>query len=343
MVTIRSGRAVLIALGALAVLGCDYFESPFPGFLDRVVQIEQVDLASILGDSIGDPGTRFDLAFIGSGDDRRLLLKVEPPIDPDDFAYRGQIVVFDTALVERGRIVPDTSIDFLSAPYGYGHTGDILVGYSVYDPVTYAFDSKIDPRPGLEGFITTDAGPPARTHHFALPSGAFTAFHLEIRTYFLDPWAFEGGLTERVNIVAEGVNLSADPERRQLGYQLLGIARDGDSVRFLFSQPSERRVVAARAPLAAILDGTVDALLGDDYRLDIAIATDRPQGRADDTGFFLLGRDGWFSRYDWNGALVARVTGDTSFTRRYAFDAEGAQFFRFDADAGTLSRIVSWW
>ena len=337
----RSVRALLIAAGALLVAGCDYFATPFPGFLDRVVQVERVDLEAILGDSIGDPGARFDLVMVGSGDDRRLLLKVEPPTDPDDFAYRGQIIVFDTALVERGRILPDTSIDFLSAPYGYGHTGDLLVGYSVYDPVTYDFVSKLDPRPGLEGFITTDVGPPGRTHHFALPSGAFAAFHLEIRTYN-DLWGFES-LAEQVNIVPDGTTLSSDPKQAQLGYQLLGISRVGDAVRFLFSQPSEWRVVAAQAPLAAILDGTVDALLDDEYRIDFTVVSDRPQGRADVDGFFLLGRDGWFVRHDWDGAVVARVTGDTSFTRRYAFDPEGEQFFRFDADAWTLTRIVSWW
>ncbi|TVQ26754.1 MAG: hypothetical protein EA382_04900 [Spirochaetaceae bacterium] len=339
---IRLGSVLVVAAGAFLFAGCDYFASPFPGFLDRVVQVEHVDLASILGDSIGDPGVRFDLMMVGSGDDRRLLLKVEPPTDPDDFAYRGQIVVFDTDLVERGRILPDTTIDFLSAPYGYGHTDDLLVGYSIYDPATYDFVFKLDPRPGLEGFVMTDPGPPPRTHHFALPSGAFSAFHLELRTYF-DAWALDPGLAEQVNIVADGTTRSADPEQRQLGYQLLGIARVGESVRFLLSQPAERRVVGAQAPLAAILAGDVDALLGDEYRIDFSIATDRPQGRADADGFFLLHRDGWFARYDWSGALVARVTGDTSFTRRYAFDAEGEQFYRFDADAATLTRVLKWW
>ena len=329
-----------VLLLVLVAGSCTYLESPIPGFLSGVTEHVHLDLNEIIADP--SAGVRYELDVIGSGESRRLVLLASPTVsDPSATAYRDRLLVMDPAMREERRLQPDSRIDYLSRPFGYGHDGDLLVGYAVYDADGTTPRLEIDPRHGLEGFIVVDEALPS-THLFANPSGRFSSYHLEIRNYFLSDWSVQPD-AEAVDIVPGGRALSDDPAREQLGFQLLGVVRDGAHVLFLFSQPAEQLVVGARAPLGAIRDGTVSALRPEGESWLFTIPADRPQADVDGEGFFLMRRDGWFVRYDWDGDVVARVTGDTSFSRRYAFDLEGNAFYRFDAETRTLTRIEGWW
>lgn len=348
----RMRTLLFITTVALALAGCDLFSNPFPGFLGGVEETVVVDVDSILPGGRIENGTGYDLEVIGSGADRRLLLLVEPPTnDPATFSYDGRLIVMDLDLQEEIRLEAATSIDYLSRPFGYGHDGSLLAGYSVYQlPLSGAApDHVTEPPHGLQGFITIDAVPATRL--FATPSGRFSAFHLQIESYqfpFPVPpgWAPIAADAETVEIVPNGLALSADPALAQDGYQLLGIGRNGGEIRFLLSRPSQQQIIGAAATLSEVVDAGLSprpVLLPEGSDPLFTINADRPQASADDEGFFLMRRDGWFERYDWDGNLQSRVTGDTSFSRQYAFDVEGDQFFRYDPASATLSRIRGWW
>jgi hypothetical protein len=340
-------RAAVILLAATLLAGCDLLSTPFPGFLSGLEKTVSVDVDPILNAGRTANGVRYDLEVIGTGADRRLLLLVEPPnSDPSIFSYEGRMLVMDLEMQEEIRLESGSPIDYLSRPFGYGHDGSLLLGYSIYaTPLGSSLpDQSLDPPPGLEGFVTVDA---AFTRHFALPSGRFSAFHLEMRTYNLPvpTWALEAA-AQTIEIVPDGLALTEEATNAQLGFQLLGIAREGTKIRFLLSRPSEQEVIGVEAELAAVMDKDLSprpVLLPDAAARMFTIAADRPQASVDNDGFFLLRRDGWFERYDWNGYLTARVTGDTSFQRQYAFDFEGGRFYRYDPASATLSRISGWW
>ena len=337
---IRVRASLAVAAASLLLVGCDYFASPLPGFLSGVERSVAVDVSDLVDGEL-PAGTRYDLAVVGAATDRRVLLKVEPPNpDPDGYRYDGRLIVLGMDMTEEQRLAPASSTGFISRPYGYGHDGKMLAGYIVYDLDAVEAPQELV-RHGLEGFVTVDG---ASTHLFSGPSGAFVTYHLEIRSYFTSPWALTGTDAEQVAIVPDGVAKSAGGAPAELGYQLLGIARDGGDLLFLLSQPSQRIVFGVRASLSDVLDAATDTVLvsSADDRL-FTISADRPQASADDNGFFLMRRDGWFERYDWDGDLVARVTGDISFSRRYAFDVEGDRFYRYDPDTSMLSLIGGWW
>ncbi|MFW5689359.1 MAG: hypothetical protein ACOC1U_07300 [Spirochaetota bacterium] len=338
---VNASRRALVLLGLVVVLaGCDYFQSPLPGFLARQEASTTIDLSGVV--TAGDSNVRYDLAVVGSGTERRLLLLAAPAVeDPETFEYRGRMVVLRPDLSETRRIRPESTIDYFSRPYGYGHDGDLLVGYSVYDETGELPRLELSPPHGLEGSIVVDPVVPS-THLFATPSGRFSSYHLEIRNWFLADWSIRPD-AESVSIVPDGRSLSADPALVQLGYQLLGVVlRDGELL-FLLSRPSEQIVIGATADLEAIRTGQTVVLLPDVQAEAFRISADRPQASVDQEGFFLLRRNGWFERYRWDGGLVARVTGDISFAREYAFDAEGYRMYRFDTQTAVLTSIGGWW
>jgi hypothetical protein len=343
---VSRGRLILVLLSIAVILsGCDLFTSPLPGFLSGVEERVTVDVDSILSGSRTAPGVRYDLEVIGTGSARRLLLQVSPPSDPETFAYNDRLIVMTLDMQEEIRLEAETTIDYISRPFGYGHDGSLLAGYSVYQtPLSLSTPVQVlDPPHGLEGFITTDGGPATRL--FSVPSGRFSAFHLEIRSYNLTPWSLVPD-AQTIEIVPDGLSLSGNTSLAQEGYQLLGIGRDGGEIRFLFSRPSEQEIIGVAATLSEVVDAGLSprpVLIPDADAPLFTISADRPEASADNDGFFLLRRNGWFERYDWSGALVARVTGDTSFTRRYAFDVEGGKFYRFDPASATLTRIGRWW
>lgn len=341
-----AATAALVAL----VAGCDYLASPLPGFLSGVESDLTISPSPAVTAVDGD--VRFDLAMVGdaTAGDRRLLLKAEAvSSDPSRFAYAGELIVLSPDLVEERRLVPESALDVLSRPYGYGHDGSLMVGYSIFGADEETPRQVLDPRHGLEGFLTVDTALPS-THLFAAPGGQFSAYHLEIRSYQQPApnWALLPR-AEQLAIEPDGVELSSDPSLSQSGYQLLGIARAGaagEQLLLLLSRPSERVVIGARIFLDDALNPDLDprpVLLPDAAARLFTIDADRPRAVADDDGFFLLRRDGWFERYDWNGVLQARVTGDTSFTRSYAFDYSADVFYRFDSQTRVLSRIRGWW
>lgn len=344
---------LVVLIGSLVVLlgACDLFSNPFPGFLSGVEQTVAVDVDPIVSGNRTGSGVRYDLEVIGTGADRRLLLLVEPPNDdPATFSYAGQMIVLDLDMQEEIRLQAASTIDYLSRPVGYGHDGSLLVGYSVYQvPLAgQTPDHVIDPPHGLEGFVTVDAGPVTRL--FATPSGRFSAYHLQIESYEfpfpVPPGWSPATAAETVEIVPNGLALSADPARIQDGYQLLGIGRNGPEIRFLLSRPSQQQIIGVAATLSEVVDPALTprpVLLPEGTEPLFTINADRPEASADDDGFFLMRRNGWFERYDWSGTLQARVTGDTSFLREYAFDVEGDQFYRYDPASATLSRIRGWW
>lgn len=335
---------------AILTVSCDYLASPLPGFLSGIEQNVTISPSANVTEVVGE--VRFELAMVGDvrSADRRLLVKAEAVSnDPTQFSYGGELIIFTPDLVEERRLLPESELDFLSRPYGYGHDGNLMVGYSVYGTDSERPIQVLDPRHGLEGFITVDTALPS-THLIAAPGGQFSAFHLEIRSYQQPApnWALLPR-AEQLAIEPDGVALSANPQLLQSGYQLLGIARSGpagDTLLLLLSRPSEQLVVGASIVFAEALDPSVDprpVLLPDASARLFTIDADRPRASVDEDGFFLLRRNGWFERYDWQGQLEARVTGDTSFTRSYTFDYEEGFFYRFDSQTRVLSRIRGWW
>ena len=349
----RVARVIVIALAASAVVSCDFFSSPIAGFLNGIVASVDIEVASIIEEF--DPNdVRYDLAFVTNNTTDLLLLRVTPTnTDPDSFEDLTRVIVMDQDATEIVRVRPEpATLDYLTRPYGLALNDNLLIGYSVYDL------SGADPSPepavevaphGLEGFVISDppGADPDETYLFAPVSGAFSSFHLELRSYESaapPDWAFTVAFEpEQVNIIADGTTQSADLTLVQLGYQLLGITYDGIDVRFLLSRPSEQIVIGATAPLTGILDGTITELISEDDPVDFSISADRPRAVADEEGFFLLRRNGRFERYNWDGDLVAEVSGDISFSVYYAFDGPGNRAYRYDPGTSTLSIYDGWW
>ena len=349
-------RFSLAAGIALLAVSCGFLVfTPFPAFIggvEYVLELPGISEYTTI-DGRNESRTRYDLAVLGTGPSMRVLLKVEPPTSVSGgFEYRGRIIVLDENLLPLGIIEPETTLDYLSRPYSYTHNAsEILIGYSVFDDTTFAFDEKVSQH-GLTGFAVTKSGS-TTTHLFSTPSGVFSGFELHLGNYLSNnPWGVTADVTT-VNILPpEDWPPADDPDFNLLGFQLLGVDYQelaSDQITFLFSRPSEQYVIAVRATLADVLSGDTLNLLSSDadtgvIRLD---GVDRPVASVDDLGFFLLQRDGWFVRYEWDGAAGAvesqRVVGDTSFARRYAFFTAGEAFYRFDPSALTLTRIKGWW
>lgn len=349
MVNARAIRMVRVALilsvGVLS--SCDYFASPIPGYLSVTESTRTLDVSGIVGDA--DPSeVDYDLEFVSNGVSEYLLLNVEPPnADPDGFENNGRILLLNPDGTLESTLEPGSQIDYLSRPYGFAFAGELLVGYSVFVPSVSGGPRQELPQHGLEGFFLAEppGATPTSAHLFAAASGQFSSFHLEIRNYDFaatPDWSILAE-AEFVEIVENGLSRSDDDAEVQLGYQLLGVSRDGAQVRFLLSRPSERIVIATSASLADIRAGLGRPLISESFPVDFSIDADRPRASADDEGFFLLRRNGWFERYDWNGDLVARVSGDTSFSRQYAFDVSGDRFYQYDPDTSVLTTYSGWW
>lgn len=346
-------RLAFVAGFALVVASCGFLMiTPFPSFMGGVEYVlelpELPEYTAIAGRS--ESGTRYDLAVIGNGPTMRVLLKVEPPSSVGGgFEYRGRIIVFDENLIPLGVIAPDTPLDYLSRPYAYGHNaGELLIGYTVFDDaVPFSLAQGLEPH-GLTGFAFTDS-PPLTTHVVSSPSGVFSGFQLEVRSYSGTPGLWAAPIETAADIIPpDEWPADDDPDKARLGYQLLGLVFEPPTnVKLLLSRPSELQVTAVSTTLATL---TGSGLLlpsetsGGLLRLD---NIDRPGASVDDSGFFLLQRNGWFVRYEWDpvaGAVeTVRVVGDTSFARRYAFYYGGDTFYRFDPAALTLTKIKGWW
>jgi hypothetical protein len=339
-------RSLLALLGvALALVSCDFFASPLPGFLGQVTGTRVVDLSGITDAT--DPNTRFDLAFVTNGTLSYLLLRVSPPADPETFAYSDVMIVMDPDGNEIERLETDSTLDYMSRPFGIGIGDQLLVGYSLYDLTGPAPRQTLTPH-GLEGFLLSEPVllPYTDSYLISTASGLYSSFHLEIRRFdnsILPDWP--AGVATQLNIVPDGLALSSDPSQEQNGYQLLGVTHDDTDVTFLLSRPSARQVVWQSKPLTGVVSDppTVPEIIGTDDPVDGTIDADRPRASVDADGFFLVRRNGWFERYNWDGDLVARVAGDTSFGRYYAFNVAGDRFYRYDPETSTLSTFSGWW
>lgn len=361
---VRSVRLVM-ALGTLAlVAGCDLARvTPFPGFLTYTDV--SVDLSSEVQKLSKDTAdTSFTLQVVhAAGDEPRVLLLVEPPADPEaTFDYRGELWILNTDLERIGETRPGSDLDTFGPPLSYAHDGNLLVSNSILSPdgepverVTYQ---------GFEGPAVVDPGPGSpRTYVFSLPPGEFAGFELV--------WeAYEGEASPNAPYtlpVSEPPRLAIIPEEERRGdgaaddtnsgYQVLDAVYNNasDQVTFLLSEPSARRVVAARASLSSIASGAVSSLVASPGEFSVSVPADRPlDARADRNGFFLRRRDGWLDRYSWtaDGELKllgepVRVVGDRYFDRDYAFlsgpEVERAYMYRFDPSSRIITRYRKWW
>jgi len=348
----------MLLLATALVSSCDLYTravnaaavTPFPEFVGNTEG--QRDLSSeIAGIADGETNLLYDLAVVETADrEPRLLLLVEPPSsNPDQaFSYRGQLLIFDTDLQLIDTASPDSSLDYFGPPYSYAHDGNMLVAYTVLGPNGEETTvGTLDPKHGLEGFAFTNG---TETYLFASPSGDYAAFEIDYAGYNEASWGrfLEGSL----DIIPP--EDKPDPEAEnydQLGFQLVGLAFDEESteITLVLSEPSRGRIVAARIDLAAATGG--DGVLNPNSEAwPVSIEVDRPDIHVDDTGFFMVRRDGWLERYSWNdsGPLDGtddplRIVGDRSLSRQYAFASAGPYMYRFDPSSQVLTRYGRWW
>jgi hypothetical protein len=370
MVSRQTARlATLLALLCLA--GCELFTvSPFPGFVSRT------DISIDLGSRInaitaGVSPVNYDLNVIDQpGLPPRVLLLVEPPSsDPTlGFNYKGKLIFMDEDLNVLGQASTASSLDYFSRPYSYGRdtTGyDVLAGYTVLDSSGNRL-LTLTPTT-LEGFAFTDG---TYNYIFSTPAGQYASFDLNFAVYTSSPsWGISptpNGTTLAIVPPAARPSTS-DPNYANLGYQLVGLAYNSSTteITFVFSEPAQGRIVAARLGLAAAISGTpplgTGVLLpsvtswpvaGSSWPLSVTV--DRPELHADDNGFFMVQRDGWMTRCTWTptGALAQvgsriQIVGDRSLNRHYAFllpQSGGPQYmYRFDPSSRILTRYKRWW
>ena len=361
-------RLLATGAAALALSGCDVFSTtPFPDFLGYTDV--SVDLSGAIRDISNDAsGITYSLDVVYTASDQpRVLLLVEPPADPDaDFDYRGELLLFDAGLDLVGSARPGSDLDTFGRPFAYAHDGDLLVSNSIIaadgsfiDSVTYQ---------GYEGpaFIdpnTTGNPHPPRTYVFSLPPGDFAGFELVWEAYDGDatpgsPYTLPVANPQPIPIIPASEQPNAGTDGYDdLGYQLLDAAYNAatDEVTFLFSEPSEERVLAARAILDAIEGGSLTSLVSGPNNFPVEVEADRPlDAHADREGLFLRRRDGWLERHEWTtgGDLDARgsperIVGDRYFDRQYGFlsgpDAATGYMYRFDPSSRVLTRYRTWW
>jgi len=357
----------LALVAAFGLASCDFLKTtPFPGYIDRT------DISLDLSDRIeaiagGESQIGYDLQTVtADGRSPRLLLLVEPPSTDKSgaFDYKGKLLVLDEDLVLRGQAGVASSIDYFSKPYSYTHDGsNILAGYTVLTQEGESTLSPPDPPKlgsphGLEGCAFSDG---ANTYLFSIPSGKYTAFELSYRTYFEATWGIGGDEDPKPIIPAAARPSPGVQNYQNLGYQLMGLHynADEDETTFVFSEPTEKRILAVRVTRAAAISG--NPLLGyagswpvPASAWPIRIEADRPKVAICGNGLFLARRDGWMEFYPWTetGPLAlsgetVRIAGDRALERPYAFLDEGpgedAYMYRFDPASKILTRYKEWW
>ncbi|MFW6249650.1 MAG: hypothetical protein ACOC47_00990 [Alkalispirochaetaceae bacterium] len=364
----RFPRLLATGAAALALAGCDILSTtPFPDFLDYTD--ESVDLSGEIGDISNDPAdTAYSLDVVYTAtDEPRVMLLVEPPADPDaGFDYRGELLLFDAELDLVGSARPGSDLDTFGRPFAYAHDGNLLVSNSIIatdgsyiDSVTYeGYEGPafVDPN------VTGDPHSP-RTYVFSRPAGDFAGFELVWQAYAADatpgaPYTLPVSEPRPVPIIPASEQPNPDTDGYDdLGYQLLDAVYNvaTDEVTFLLSEPSEERVLAARALLDDIEDGALTSLVSGPNDFPVEVDADRPLDvHADRRGFFLRRRDGWLERQEWTseGELDTRggsqrIVGDRYFDRKYGFlsgpDAATGYMYRFDPSSRVLTRYRRWW
>jgi hypothetical protein len=358
------GPAAALLGCALLLGGCDLLTvTPFPAFLGYTDMSK--DLASAVErvwDKPEEVSYQLEVVYTDT-DAARVLLVIEPPSDSGgDYEYRGEMLMLDEDLNTVARVRPPSDLDFFARPFAYGHqAGVILVSNMLITSSGQPFDVSLTYL-GLEGPAIADrlgtaAGSPA-TYLFAPPPGEFATFDLTWQSYFQPStfpatiWSFLSSGT--LPILPAG----SRPSGQDAGYQILDAVYNSatDEVTFLFSEPAEARVVAARALLSEIVDGTVTSLAGGAGSFPIDVEADRPlDARADTNGFFLRRREGVIERCTWTATGALRLVGeprtlvgDRSFDRRYAFLAGNSPsgrraMYRFDPASRVLTRYKRWW
>lgn len=361
-----SKRVALSAslLSLVLFVGCELFTtSPFPGFVDQTDT--SIDLGSRINSITGgvSPVT-YDLNVVDeAGLSPRVLLLAEPPSsDPNQgFNYRGQLIFMDQDLNVLAQAATPTSLDYFSKPYAYAHDGNILTGYIVLSPVGGTTSvGALNPAPPLGGYAFTASG---YTYVFATPAGQYASFDLTFIGYNNPTWTIGVPPGTLAIIPQSATPAPSTPNYTNLGYQLLGLAYDSasDEITFVFSEPAQARIMAARMTLAAVTTGTGVLLpnvtswpVGADA-WPVVVSQDRPQLHADAGGIFMVQRDGWMTRYAWTAPSQAlawtgspvQIVGDRSLSRLYAFllpQSGGPQYmYRFDPASRILTRYKRWW
>lgn len=370
VMTVVRRAAPFVAMLCLA--GCEIFTvTPFPGFTDRT------DISINLGSRIdaiasGKSPLSYDLTVVDYPSQQpRVLLLVEPPSsDPNaGFYYTGQLILMDQDLNVVGQATTAKTTDYFSRPYSYARdinspSGyDILAGYTALDPANGNRVITLTPS-GLEGFAFTDG---SNTYAFSTPSGQYASFDLQFVEY-TNTWGIlsppPSGNT--VAIIPQAARPSpSDPNYANLGYQLVGLAYDSSTtnVTFVLSEPAQGRIMAARMSLSAATNTTTAGVLlpgATGWPVSagawpLVVTQDRPELHADVGGFFMVQRDGWMTRYDWDtsGSTPSltgsqQIVGDRSLSRHYAFlipQAAGQPqyMYRFDPASRVLTRYKRWW
>jgi hypothetical protein len=355
-------RAALLVplLALLSLAGCELFTvSPFPGFVDKT------DIAVDMGSRIssiaaGASPLSYDLNVIDQpGLPPRVLLLVNPPSsDPDlGFNYKGKLIFMDEDLNVLGTASTASSLDYFSKPYSYAADNNVLAGYTILDASGNRVPPTLTPT-SLQGFAFTDG---TDTYIFSSPGGLYASFDLSYVIYSNVWGVLSSGQTLQIIPPAARPSTS-DPNYANLGYQLIGLTFDTgtNTITFVFSEPAEGRIVAARLDLATATSGTGVLLPGASSwpvgagAWPLSVTVDRPDLHADTSGFFLVQRDGWMTRYTWtpSGPLsqvgsVLKIVGDRSLSRHYAFllpQSGGPQYmYRFDPASRMLTRYKRWW
>jgi hypothetical protein len=346
----------------VCLAACEIFTvTPFPGFTMRT------DVSINLGSRIdavaaGKTPISYDLAVVDdAGQPPRVLLLVEPPSsDPDvGFNYTGQLIFMDKDLNVVGQAATAKTTDYFSKPYSYAHDGNILAGYSVLTPDGGTTGITLLPT-GMEGFAFT-VGP--ETYLYSTPAGQYAGFDISFLSYLTTvppQWGID--LQHTLQIIPTAARPSpTDQNYANLGYQLVGLAYDPvtTNITFVLSEPAQGRIVAARMSFAQATTGTGPLLNVASWPVDasawpMAVTVDRPELHADSGGFFMVQRDGWMTRYNWDTSggsptIVGspqQIVGDRSLSRHYAFlnSPTGGQFmYRFDPSSRVLTRYTRWW
>jgi hypothetical protein len=353
--------AVMVSTLLLAA-GCGMLTvSPFPAYTDKTEV--SLDLgARIRAITGGGASVSYDLEVVvdpAGALPPRVLLLVEPPSsDPTlGFNYTGKLIVMDQDLTVLGEAGTASSLDYFSKPYAYCADGAIIAGYTVLN-ASGGTVMTLTPQ-GLAGFAFTDG---TSTYVFSTPGGQYASFDLSFMQYN-NTWGLLYSSVQTLAIIPQAARpSSSDPAYANLGYQLLGLTYDpgSDMLTFVFSEPYAGTIHAARmsraaalAPGAVILPDPTGWPVGSDA-WPLSVTQDRPALSAAAGGLFMVQRDGWLASYAWTSASQAlawvgspaRIAGDRSLSRRYAFlaPAEGAaSMYRFDPSSGILTRYGRWW